>query len=269
MAQPQPRANVITKALKELRRMEEHRGNITALDERRLRKTLSTFDQSDESQLAQTAFTALWERDFASFDAAVESLLEMRILAHPESIYVNFALESLHALNVTLATRLNRKAFEADSTNPRLLTHILHNSWHAADLTLYGEVLDQLDKLGSDNHHEMKALHGSAIAVLSRHGITNDEYQSHIQNIHELIRPILEGRSDIRFGTGMDVEQYDDDSNEILLEIGIDLDSEQVDRLDDALLDMLSDRSRVSASLNKSVGVLVRDFVGTVEAKAS
>lgn len=263
---PQPRAEAITNALKELERMEARRGATTMLDERRLHKLLGAFDQSFECQTAHSAIMAHWERDFEGFDAAISRLLEAERLDRPEAIYVNFALTSLHALAPELSVKLNKKAFEANSTDPELLQHILCNAWDAADLETYQASLIQLGKLNANNYDALESTYRSALKVLRRHQVTTDRYQRHIQGVCDLIRPFIAGQPEVRICTGIDLERYDDDNQEILFEIDIELENEQMESIDAALLAMISDRNEVSTALNKSVGVLIRDYPDMAEA---
>ncbi|MCK0744115.1 hypothetical protein [Chromohalobacter nigrandesensis] len=259
MPQPQPRATAIAEIIDELRRMEKRRGHTTQLDERRLHRSLARLDDSAESQAARKAIWAQWNRDHESFDSAVTTLLKMENLSRPHSLYVNFALMSMHALNPVLSSRLNRAAFRTEQHNLEFLRHVLRNAWHAADLECCEEVIIQLGRLKADDYDKHNKPLQIAKDLLETHGITLAEFQQHIQRVFDQMRGFLTNRPDAYMGTGIATNIYDDGHREFVLEFQLGVDDETLDTIDEALLELLSDTNRVRPALNKCVGVLVRD----------
>ncbi|NWO54997.1 hypothetical protein DEJ73_01900 [Chromohalobacter salexigens] len=268
MPQPQLRANAISQVLTELKRMEERRGHTTQLDERRLQKSLASLDDSAESLVSSKAIQAQWNRDYEAFDSAVAAMLELDDLSRPHSLYVNFALMSIHALNPLLSSRLNHAAFRAEQRQPKFLRHVLRNAWHVADLELYEEVISQLGRLNADDYEELYEPLQASRDLLDHHGVTPAELQQHIQRVFELIRGFLTNRVDAYLGFGLEPETYDDGHQELVLEFELGVDDDTLDAIDEALLSLLSDPSRVRPELNKCVGVLVRDYPESVSAEA-
>lgn len=269
MPKPQLRANAVSDALTELKRMEDRRGCYTQLDERRLYRELDKLDGSAESEVARAAIRAQWNRQFAEFDAAVMNLLEMENLSHPGSLYVNFSLMSLRALNADLASQLNRKAFRANQTDPEFLIHVLRNSWYSGDLDTYQEIIDQLAKLKYDGLDELYAPLDTAKNALGRESLSYSEYQRHVQRISQLVRGFLVNRPEVYLLAGIEPETHEDGHEELVLEFDLGLDDDTLDAIDEALLELRSDADRVNPALNKCIGVLVRDYPQSVSAEAS
>lgn len=268
MLQPATRASVITKALDELQRMEPRRGHTTALDERRLLRALTSMDDSPESEVAKAAIKAQWDRNFAEFDATATALLDMYGLSEPGTLYVNFALICHNALNPALGSQLNRKAFQFNQNNPEFIQHVTRNAWHAGDIDLYAQAVERLKKLGAESYVELRGPHEESTRLLADCGVTHDEFQSYTQLICELVRGFLSQRPDIRLGYGIELEDFDDGHQELVLQFDLALDDDTLDAIDAAVLELLSDTSRVRPALNKCVGVLVRDYPQSLDAEA-
>ncbi|OLO03334.1 hypothetical protein [Salinicola socius] len=268
MPQPLTRANAVTQILGELQRMEARRGCGDTLGDRRLQRSLASLDQSSESEVARRAIQAQWDRDFPAFDAAAEMLLDMDDLSEPGTTYVNFALMCHYALNADLCARLNRRALQFNRSDQVFVETVARNAWHAGDIKISDQATARLGKLNAESYEELRDLIQESSELLVLHGVTHDAFQQYVQCLFELIRGFVANKTDVRLVSGVDIEDYEDGHQELLVMFDLDLDDDTLDAIDEALLELRSDADRVNPALNKCVGVLVRDYPQSLDAEA-
>lgn len=236
-------------------KLDKHRECVNELEVMRLQRMFKGHESNRAIGLMKKALVADIQRDYETFDASMQTLLQV---ATPD-LWENLSSLALYAHNIGIAREFIQKAYRESPDSINSLAFLARNAWLSGDLPLFNELVFSVNRLGGkleDNKFGSEEIN----RLLNDAGIAIDSYAKYIESVHSVIRRNLANRPKVNLRLNVEPVTHEDGSESIVCEIMTDLEDEDLERLDDDILEMTVDDSQTDESLRSVMSYMVRDI---------
>ncbi|GEK50896.1 hypothetical protein HVE01_16170 [Vreelandella venusta] len=255
--QPKTVAQKLNEAFDYSVRLEARRASLSDFEILRLKRLLTGFEGNALLSSVADMLVAEIERDFEKFDSALSVFLSN----NPSfDLMCSIASTSQFAFHPRAASDLMRNCFEIAPDDLEFHYGFTRVAWFSGNLQLCAEMIERRLKLGG-LLMPLDTVARKASSVLENFQVPASLFEQMVHEVHSKIRYSVSHKRDVSIELNLDVEEHEDGSNNIVLEIFSDQDEDSLDLLDEEMSGLISDVEKWGYDLPRIMSILVRDAI--------